>query len=143
MDIVLIRTGLLIIGLLGFLHLIYTFADLKSPKKFVPTDENLLPLLQNTGVRLVRNPWPGRSFWGAYMGFNLSHSLGILVFVTLYLVLSFIAPSVLFHPALVAILIGTGCAYVVTARIFWFSIPFYGATLSTFLTTLGVVLHFI
>lgn len=142
MDIILIRVGLLIIGLLGFLHLVYTFADLKSPKKFAPSDDSLLPLLQNTGVKLVSKPWPGRSFWGSYMGFNLSHSLGILVFVALYLVLSAIAPEVLFHPALLIIMIGTGCAYAVLARLFWFSIPFYGATLSTCLTTLGVVLHF-
>jgi len=143
MDIILIRIGLLIIGLLGFLHLVYTFADLKSPKKFAPTDKTLLPLMQNTGVRLVKNPWPGRSFWGSYMGFHFSHSLGILVFVALYLVLSFITPDILFHPALAAILIGTGAIYATLARLYWFSIPFYGATVSTSLTTLGVVLHFV
>lgn len=142
MDIILIQVGLLTLWVLGLLHMVYTFADLKYPRKFAPTDDSLLPLLQKTAVKLVSQPWPGRSFWGSYMGFNLSHSLGILVFVALYLALSFIVPNVMFHPVLAIILIGTGCAYTILAQLFWFSIPFYGASLSTCLTTLGVIMHF-
>ena len=142
MDIILIRAGLCIIGVLGVLHLIYTLQDLHTPKRFVPTDETLLVQLQATGVKLVKNSWPGRSFWGSFMGFNLSHSVGILAFVAVFMGLGSIAPVLVFHPFMLCILLVTMLSYVVMSRLFWFSIPFYGASFATILIMLGAGFHF-
>lgn len=144
MEILCIRIGLLILAVLGALHLKYTFADLKRPRYFVAHDKNVLPLLQNTHVKLVRNPAANaNSFWRSYMGFHMSHSVGILIFAAIYMCLSFIAPSILFHPVLAVILVGTGAAYSVMAHLFWFNIPFWGASLATTLFAIGVGAYYL
>lgn len=139
MEVIFIRIGILILAILGALHLKYTFADLKHPRYFVAHDKSVLPLLQNTHVKLVRKPSTNtNSFWRSYMGFHMSHSAGILIFAAIYMSLSFIAPSVLFHPVFAIILVGTGAAYSTMAHFFWFNIPFWGASLATTLFAIGI-----
>ena len=138
MDIRLIRAGLAIFAVLGGLHLIYTLMDLRAPKYFAPRDHKVLALMQQTHVALAKNP---KNYWESYLGFNLSHSLGILVFVATYSVLSVIAPEIIFHPAMLLLLLGTGGIFAFLAYRFWFSIPLIGSLCGTFLFVIGTVLN--
>ncbi len=138
MDLLLIRIALAIMATLGTLHLLYTLLDLRNPKRFAPTDRTLLAGMHNTSIRLRG---ANKSFWLAYMGFNASHSLGILVYAVVFATISVVQPDLLFLPIFSAILIGAAFLYAVMAHFFWFSIPFIGATLSTVLLAAGVAFH--
>ena len=138
MNIGFIRAGLAIFAVLGVLHLIYTLMDLRVPKYFAPRDRKVIAFMQQTHVALAKNP---KNYWESYLGFNLSHSLGILVFVATYSVLSVIAPEIIFHPAMSFLLIGTGGIFAFLAYRFWFSIPLIGSLCGTFLFVISTVIH--
>lgn len=138
MDIGFIRAGLAVFAVLGILHLVYTIIDLRSPKYFAPRDRKVLAAMQQTHVALAKNP---RNYWESYIGFNLSHSLGILVYVATFSILSVIAPEIIFHPAMLSLLVGTGGIFAFLAYRFWFSIPLIGSLFGTFLFVIGTVIH--
>ena len=139
MDVGFIRLGLFVFAILGVLHFLYTLLDLKTPKYFAPLDRNLLDRMQQTHVALAKNP---KNFWQSYMGFNLSHSVGILVHVLTFAILSIIAPELVFHPAMMILLISTGFAYVILAQKFWFSIPLIGSLIGTIFFIVGAIIHY-
>jgi len=62
---------------LGALHGAFTLADLARPRRLVPSDPGLKAAMRASGVRLAGN---GTTMWHAWVGFNLSHSLGAIVF---------------------------------------------------------------
>jgi len=63
---------------LGLMHAIYTLLDQRHPRRLVPVDAEVMRAMQGTGVRLARGS--AGSMWQAWIGFNLSHSLGAIVF---------------------------------------------------------------
>jgi hypothetical protein len=66
-----------IYGLLGALHAVYTLADLRSPRRIVPDDPAVITAMQTSKIRLTRGE---STVWQGWIGFNLSHSLGALMF---------------------------------------------------------------
>ena len=66
-----------IYGLLGALHAVYTLADLRSPRRIVPDDPAVIAAMQTSKIRLTRGE---SSVWQGWVGFNLSHSLGAVLF---------------------------------------------------------------
>lgn len=62
--------------MMGTLHCMWTLRDLVHPRYFTPTDETVRIAMQ--GARLTFNP--RANVWQAWLGFNLSHSLGLVVF---------------------------------------------------------------
>jgi hypothetical protein len=64
--------------LLGTLHGIYTLADIRHPRRLVPADAGVMAAMRASGVRLARGS--KITMWQAWVGFNLSHSLGAIVF---------------------------------------------------------------
>lgn len=63
--------------LLGLTHAVYTLADLHRPRRLVPSDPALIAAMAASGVRLARG---GTDMWSAWVGFNLSHSVGAVLF---------------------------------------------------------------
>lgn len=119
-----------IIGLLGLLHLIYTFRDAIGPPRFFrPRDKSLLASLRQTKVALAPS---GRDFWSALVGFHFSHSLGVLLFALLAVVTTNLAIGWL-YPVLIAV----GAVYAFLAWRYWFMIPMVGCSVGTVLLTLG------
>ena len=139
MDIILMRIGLVIFGLLGLLHGLYTLRDFKTPHYFAPRDPKLVAVLETAGMGITHEQ---TNFWRAYLGFHLSHSLGILTFSLTYLTLSFVNPALIFHPILTCLLMGTGLTYIVLSKKYWFSKPFIGSSLALLFFIAGLGLHY-
>src|SRR5215471_6819841 len=73
-----------IFAILGALHLVYTLHDFgERPRYFRPVDRTLLPAMQKTNTAIAPT---GRDYWSGILGFNLSHSIGVLLFALLIVV---------------------------------------------------------
>ena len=65
-----------VFGVLGVLHTIYTLLDLRNPRRLAPVDPSVAHAMANSALRLSE----GRTdMWRAWIGFNFSHSLGVLL----------------------------------------------------------------
>jgi len=69
-----------VFGVLGGLHAIYTLLDLRNPRRLVPADPSVAQAMANSALRLSGG---GTDMWRAWIGFNFSHSLGLLLFAAL------------------------------------------------------------
>jgi hypothetical protein len=76
----LLVTGALIFGVLGSIHLVYTFAG----NRFDPRDAATRAAMQATSPVISRR----LTMWQAWIGFNGSHSLGAMVFAAFVLLLA-------------------------------------------------------
>ena len=117
-----------IYAILGVLHLIYTLHDFGGrPRYFRPVDRSLLAAMRNTNTAIAPT---GRDYWSGILGFNLSHSIGLLLFALLILVtaqyqISWLKP----------ILLLVGLAFTVIALRCWFNTPMLGCLIGTALMT--------
>jgi len=116
-----------VFGVLGVLHTIYTLLDLRNPRRLAPVDPSVAHAMANSALRLSG----GRTdMWRAWIGFNFSHSLGVLLVAVLALWAGFrtkMLPVGIIMPALTLI----GCVYEVLALLYWFRIPAIGVAVGT------------
>lgn len=117
-----------IFALLGAVHAVYTLADERRPRRIVPEDPAVREAMAGTGIRLA----PGTTtVWRAWIGFNLSHSLGAVLFGALVMLLGFgwtePAPPrfILLLPLAVALL------YLVLSVRYWFRVPTAGIVIAS------------
>lgn len=115
-----------VFGVLGALHAVYTLLDLRNPRRLVPADPSVTLTMANSALRLSRG---GTDMWRAWIGFNFSHSLGVLLFATLAIWAGFRINGlpVAMMPALTLI----GCTYLLLALFYWFRIPAIGVAIGT------------
>ncbi len=123
-DQVLLIIGAVIFGILGTIHLIYTFFS----NKFNAFDKTVTKAMKNTSPILTKET----TMWDAWVGFNASHSLGAILVTVFYVPLAvtnmaFIRESLWFSVLPVII----GLVYLVLAKRYWFKIPFFGILVST------------
>ena len=115
-----------IFAILGVLHLIYTLHDFgELPRYFRPLDRSLLAAMRNTNMAIAPT---GRDYWSGILGFNLSHSIGVLLFALLVLVTAQYQISWL-KPIMVLV----GGAFTVIAWRCWFNTPMFGCLIGTVL----------
>jgi hypothetical protein len=132
----LLTVGSITIGVLGFIHLLYTFRT----NKFEPRDEKLGLRLREVSPVLTSET----TMWKAWVGFNASHSLGAILFAAVFGYLAmFELDFLLSSPFLVALSLVTLGSYIVLARSYWFRVPFYGISFSTALIAAGYVLAYV
>ena len=116
-----------VFGVLGALHAVYTLLDLHNPRRLVPVDPSVAHAMANSALRLSG----GRTdMWRAWVGFNFSHSLGVLMVAGLALWAGSrfnTLPVSIIMPALTLI----GCAYEVLALLYWFRAPAIGVAVGT------------
>ncbi|MCF2910069.1 hypothetical protein L1285_17280 [Pseudoalteromonas sp. DL2-H2.2] len=124
MEKILFITGASIFGLLGLLHLIYTFFS----KKFDPYNLAVKEAMLNTSPRITKQT----NMWQAWVGFNASHSLGAIFFAAFFIPLCInhfdvVAGSLWFSilPSVV------GVSYLLLAKKDWFKVPFTGILVSS------------
>ncbi len=120
----LIVAGALVFGLLGSLHLAYTFFT----GLFSPRDPATEAAMKATHPRLTSRT----TLWNAWVGFNASHSLGALLFAAVYLLLALAhMPWLRESPALVWLAALTSLAYLALAVRYWFRTPLLGIAAAT------------
>jgi len=122
-----------LIMLLGLVHLAYTyFGD-----KLHPRDTDLLARLKTTSPVISHQT----SVWKAWIGFNASHSLGAILFGAIFGYLALEQPMLLFHSYFLGFtgLIVLG-AYLVMAKLYWFTRPLQGISLALLFYVVGFIL---
>ena len=129
----LVAAAALVVAVLGTVHLVYTF----SGTKLHPRDEPLIARMKQVSPRLTQET----TIWRAGLGFHASHSLGAMLFATVFASLALAPGAPLFAMPVVAL---AGAAYLlamlVLARRFWFRIPFRGLAIATALYLGGLTL---
>jgi hypothetical protein len=112
--------GAALFGLLGIGHGLLTLRDLRVPRSFTPIDENVRRAMAESRLRLA----PQTTMWNAWVGFNLSHSLGLVMFGTVCAELALrdfgtVAESPFLRFGSVVV----GLIYLLLALRFWFWVP--------------------
>jgi hypothetical protein len=134
---VLLAIGGAIFLALGTVHGVLTLRDVWTPRAFTPTDAAVRVAMQS--ARLAFDPRV--NVWQAWLGFNLSHSLGIVLFGGALLLLAW-----LHFPVFAASRLLQGVAVVVAATYlalslrFWFWKPALASGLSLLCILAAVVL---
>ena len=108
---------------LGSLHLLYTFWG----TKLFPRDAAVQAAMKATPLRLSAET----TMWKAWLGFNASHSICAIFFSLVYGYLAISQPDLLFRsPYLQAVGLAVLAGFVILARLYWFSVPFFGVSLA-------------
>jgi len=111
---------------LGILHTIYTITDTYNPKKLIPYKHGVMGAMKESTLAITKET----DMWRAWVGFNISHGIGILFFSATYLHLSifyisFLESSIFFISSAPII----SLTYLVLSRKYWFSIPTIGSAI--------------
>lgn len=120
--------------LLGAAHAFATPRRTDERRGLSPVDAQLAASMARTRVLLT-----GRTdMWSAWVGFNLSHSLGAILFGAVVLLVartpeSFAANAAVFAPLAVVV----SLAYLVLAAKYWFRTPIVGCASSAALFSAG------
>ena len=121
---ILLIAGATIFGVLGSVHLLYTFYS----NKFDARDEAVTTGMKNTSPVLTKET----TMWKAWVGFNASHSLGALLVTAFYVPLAVTNMQVIRESIWFSILpVLIGLSYLFLAKKYWFRIPFIGILIST------------
>lgn len=121
---ILLIVGAAIFGVLGTVHLIYTFFS----NKFNAFDENVTKAMKSTSPVLTKET----TMWDAWVGFNASHSLGAMFLAAFYVPLAINNMEVIRETQWFSILpVVIGLSYLALAKKYWFKIPFIGILIST------------
>ena len=129
---ILVSASSLIMLLLGSIHLVYTFWG----NKLTQRDPALREAMNATPMVLTSET----SMWRAWIGFNASHSICAVFFALVFGFLAVFHPELLFRSVYLQVLgVAVLVAFVVLAKLYWFSIPMVGVTpaLVCFLSGLG------
>ena len=138
MPAILLVGGGSIFGVLGLLHAWFTFRDMARPRRLVPEDPAVADAMAATGLRLARG---GTTMWRSWVGFNFSHSLGLLVFAAGTIALGLGLDSVRVPQSLLILPPAIGSAYVLLAVRYWFRIPAAGTALGTLCFMIALTLY--
>jgi hypothetical protein len=119
---------------LGLAHLLFTFYG----PKMLPRDRELIARMQETNLVLTSEA----TMWKAWIGFNASHSLGVILFGAVYGYLSLAHSAFLFQSTyLLSLGLLMLLVYVFLAKRYWFSIPFRGILLATAFYALALIIN--
>jgi hypothetical protein len=126
-------SGSLVMGALGVVHMIYTFFT----NQFFPRDKNLMEEMNNVSPLLSKEI----SMWKAWIGFNGSHSSGILflAIINCFLAIEYF-PLVQKSHFFFLFNIVTIAFYVFLASTYWFTIPLIGVSITLICYGLSYIL---
>ena len=133
---ILLVIGASIFGILGVLHLYYTFFT----NKFMTRDRNVAEAMKQTSPILT-----GRtSMWNAWIGFNGSHSLGAIVIAVFYILLAATHMEVIRETrSFILLAVGIGFSYLYLAIKYWFKIPLIGILIATICFVISAILIYL
>lgn len=128
----LVAASAAILLLLGLLHLVYTFYG----PKLLPRDRALQARMQEVSPVISRET----TMWKTWVGFNASHSYGLILFGAVYGYLALVHGELLFQSVfLLSLGLATLLGYVFLAKRYFFSIPLMGVLLATILYSLALI----
>lgn len=128
----LVAASALVIFALGALHLLCTFAG----SSLQPRDEALMARMHEISPNITRET----SMWQAWVGFNASHSLGALLFGSVYGYLALVHGPLLFASTyLLSVGLLLLCGYAFLGKRYWFSVPYRGILLATALYVAALI----
>ncbi|MFM0207811.1 hypothetical protein PQQ96_10390 [Paraburkholderia sediminicola] len=108
---------------LGVAHLVYTFWG----PKLTPRD----PALQISMSQISPVITKQTTMWRAWVGFNVSHSMGAILFGLIFGFLALAHAQLLFRsPFLLVVGLAMLGGYAVLGKVYWFSAPFTGICIS-------------
>ena len=114
--------------LLGIVHALYTFLDIREPRRLVPQEPSVALAMAESRVRLARG---GTTMWRAWVGFNFSHSLGAILFGMLCVGAGLVLGTLVVPAWILFVLVLIALLYVGLSVLYWFRIPTMGITLAT------------
>ena len=122
--------GGLVLVLLGVAHAILTPRHSRQAAGLSPSDPQVATAMSQTHLRLTRRT----NMWLAWIGFNYSHSLGLVVLGVLVLLIgrseaSFAVEAKVFVP----FAFFASAIYLLLALTYWFRTPIIGCGLCCFL----------
>jgi hypothetical protein len=132
----LVAAGAAVPFVLGLVHLLYTFRG----RMLHPRDPDLYVRLNETSLVITRQT----TMWRAWVGFNASHSYGLIFFGLVYGYLALVHGEILFNSAFlqcVGLVLLSG--YAVLARLYWFRFPFRAILLSAALYSAALILAWV
>src|SRR6202522_850213 len=107
----------------GVMHLFYTF---RGPM-LTPRD----PALQVSMSQIAPVITNETTMWRCWVGFNASHSMGLILFGLVFGFLALAHGQLLFRsPFLLVVGLGMLGGLVVVCKVYWFSAPFTGVSIS-------------
>jgi hypothetical protein len=108
---------------LGVLHLVYTFWG----PKLTPRDHALQVSMSRISPVITKET----TMWRAWVGFNVSHSMGAILFGLVFGFLALAHGPLLFQsPFLLIVGLAMLGGFVVLGKVYWFSAPFRGISMS-------------
>tara|TARA_R110002072_G_scaffold126459_1_gene263307 strand:- start:493 stop:903 length:411 start_codon:yes stop_codon:yes gene_type:complete len=133
MEQILIIIGASIFGMLGTVHLFYTFFT----NKFEAYDSSVTEAMKETSPILTKET----TVWSDWIGFNASHSIGAMLVAGFYIPLTMFYFSVIQQSVWFSVLpVMIGLSYLILAKQYWFKIPFIGILISTICFTGAAIL---
>ena len=123
--------------LLGLLHTAFALLDANHPRRIVPRDPDLIAKMRSAPLAITRET----DMWRAWIGFNISHGIGVTVFGATFLLLAVVYPAVLAEltPVRWAAPVIGACYLALSAK-YWFRIPLVGTALGTATFASGAIL---
>ncbi|QJR15370.1 LIC_13387 family protein [Usitatibacter palustris] len=117
---------------LGSLHLLYTYWG----PKLLPRDPAVVDAMKATTMVITRET----TVWNAWIGFNATHSMSLILFGLVYGYLAVARPDVLLGSAfLQGVGLVTLVAFAVLSKNNFFSVPLAGISIALALYALGLV----
>ena len=113
--------------LLGFLHAVYTFLDIRRPRRLVPHEPSVARAMAETHVRIARG---GTTMWRAWVGFNFSHSLGAVLFGMLCIGAGVVLGNWMLPAWMLGVLVVVAGIYLGLSLLYWFRIPTAGIAIA-------------
>jgi hypothetical protein len=126
-------------------HALAAIFDTMRPTFFRPVDESVIGSMETTTFRF-RRMWPWAddvhpSMWRLWLGFNISHGLGVFGFGLLCLLLAVHDFSLVEHiHAIRPLTIAFSLSYLVLSLRFWFYVPAIVTGVATVCFTVAAVL---
>ncbi|MGX5172504.1 LIC_13387 family protein [Aliikangiella sp. IMCC44653] len=124
MEKFLIIVGASIFGVLGIVHLLFTFFT----NKFHAFNNHVTESMKGTSPVLTKET----TMWDAWVGFNASHSLGAISIAAIYIPLAVFNMEVISENIYYSIFVTIiSIAYLGLAYKYWFRVPFFGFAIAT------------
>src|ERR1700722_14741833 len=113
--------------LLGLLHALYTYLDIDRPRRLVPQDPAVAQAMAESNMRLSGT---GTTMWRAWVGFNFSQSLGVVLFGLVCIGTSFVLGTTVLPAWILFVFVVIALIYLVVGLLYWFRIPVAGIALA-------------